>query len=142
MAAFEEALSEAGLRMTHQRLEIFAELAKAKDHPSAEMVFERVRERMPTVSLDTVYRTLTTFEELGLVLRLQVFADQARFDAVTEPHHHLVCDSCKAIVDFNWSVFEGADLPAQAEEWGSIARKQVVLRGLCRTCLKQRVAEG
>ena len=63
---------EKGLRLTHQRLEILRELVGAKDHPSAEMVFGRVRRRLPTISLDTVYRTLSTFDELGIIMRVPV----------------------------------------------------------------------
>jgi len=132
----EEALGRAGLRLTHQRLEIFRELSRAQDHPSAEEIFHRVRERVPTISLDTVYRTLTTLEEHRLIARLDVGAGQARFDSNLEPHHHLVCSKCQRVVDFKWTAFEGADLPELAREWGRVVRKQVVLRGVCRSCLK------
>ena len=97
---------ENGLRLTHQRLEILRELVGAKDHPSAEMVFGRVRKRLPTISLDTVYRTLATFDEYGLIMRVPVTGDQGRFDADTSPHHHFVCQNCKAIYDFLWSEFD------------------------------------
>ena len=53
-----EVLKAAGVRVTHQRLEIFREVASSTAHPDAETVFRGVRDRLPTVSLDTVYRTL------------------------------------------------------------------------------------
>jgi len=61
------ALREQGLRLTHQRLEIVREIAASDEHPRAETVFRHVRTRVPTVSLDTVYRTLGTLVDHGLV---------------------------------------------------------------------------
>ena len=55
----------AGIKLTHQRLEIFKELMTAQDHPSAEDIHRRLQKKMPTVAIDTVYRTLATFDELG-----------------------------------------------------------------------------
>ena len=132
----EKVLEESGLRLTHQRLEIYREMTLARDHPSAEEVFQRVRERIPTISLDTVYRNLATLEEHRLIIKLDLGANQARFDSNLEPHHHLVCSKCRRVVDFQWTAFEGADLPELAHEWGRVVRKQVVLRGVCRSCLK------
>jgi Fur family peroxide stress response transcriptional regulator len=128
---------ERGLRLTHQRLEILRELAAAKDHPSAEMIYKRVRERMPTLSLDTVYRTLWTFERLGLAFRVPALGEQGRFDGDLSPHHHFVCDTCNEIIDFTWDDFEHIALPGPQDALGRIDRKQVVLRGLCGKCLSQ-----
>ena len=54
LAAFESACREAGLRLTHQRLELYRELAKVDDHPTAEMLYQRLRKTMPTISLDNI----------------------------------------------------------------------------------------
>ncbi len=135
--ALEHALSEAGLRLTHQRLTVYQELMESRDHPSAEDIFKRVRRKIPTISLDTVYRTLSTLEEQGLVVRLRVFDERGRYDADLTPHHHLVCTKCKKIVDFHWSVFEQTDIPSQHAEWGRIIRKDLIMSGICRDCLKE-----
>ncbi len=134
--ALEMAFSQAGLRLTHQRLTIYQELMNSQDHPSAEDIFRRVRRKVPTISLDTVYRTLATLEEQGLVVRLQVFDERGRYDADLSPHPHLICTKCKKIADFHWSVFEQTDIPAQHEEWGRIIRRDLVMTGICRDCLK------
>jgi Fur family peroxide stress response transcriptional regulator len=135
---FEARCRGEGLKLTHQRLEIFRELASRYDHPSAEAVYKEVQLRVPTISLDTVYRTLLTFEELGLVSRIQAFDDRARFDANVSPHQHLACSECRRIEDFSWEPFEDAGLPAGLEDWGDIRSKHVVLRGICSDCLKKR----
>lgn len=132
---FKAISQDKGLRLTHQRLEILRELVGAKDHPSAETVFGRVRRRLPTISLDTVYRTLSTFDELGIIMRVPVTGDQGRFDADTSPHHHFVCSRCKSIYDFMWSDFDQLVLPSDSESLGRADDRRVVVRGVCQTCL-------
>ncbi|MBU1238929.1 transcriptional repressor, partial [Myxococcota bacterium] len=82
---------EKGLRMTQQRAEIFQEVVRSRSHPGAEKIFEKVKRIMPSISLDTVYRTLTTLEELGLVRRLNHPRGGARFDSMGPGHHHFIC---------------------------------------------------
>jgi Fur family peroxide stress response transcriptional regulator len=132
---FKTISQDKGLRLTHQRLEILRELVGAKDHPSAETVFGRVRRRLPTISLDTVYRTLSTFDELGLIMRVPVTGDQGRFDADTSPHHHFVCSRCRSIYDFLWDEFDKLVLPDDSESLGNVADRRVVVRGVCHICL-------
>jgi Fur family peroxide stress response transcriptional regulator len=135
---FEARCRREGLKLTHQRLEIFRELASRYDHPSAEAIYKEVQLRIPTISLDTVYRTLLTLEECGLIARMHAFDDRARFDANLSAHQHLACSECKRIEDFSWEAFEDTGLPAELEDWGDIRSKHVVLRGVCNDCLKKR----
>jgi Fur family peroxide stress response transcriptional regulator len=126
---------EHGIKLTHQRIEIFLEVTMAKDHPSAEDIFKRVRMKLPTISLDTVYRTLTTFDRCGLISKAPIFDDRTRFDPNTEHHHHMVCVKCKDIKDFEWPDFEEAPLPAECKDWSKIETKHVQIRGVCPKCL-------
>ena len=135
--AFEQACREAGLRLTHQRLEIFRELAAAKDHPSAETLHQRLRRKIPTLSLDTVYRTLTTFAGYSLINKVETVESQARFEATRMSHHHLICSNCKEIMDFHWSAIDEAELPEGISSWGRIDNKNVIIYGICSNCLKQ-----
>lgn len=135
--AFEARCRKAGLKLTHQRLEIYRELASTYDHPAADDVYRRVQKRIPTISLDTVYRTLLTFEQFGLAARVHAFDDRARFDANVSPHQHLACIRCKSIQDFQWRTFEQMKPPAKATKWGEVQTKDVVLKGLCNECLKK-----
>ena len=125
------------IKLTHQRLEIYKEMLGAEDHPSAEEVYTRVRPRMPTISLDTVYRTLDLFECVGLVSRVAVLDDRSRFDSKMKPHHHLVCTSCKSVVDFLWPALDKMKPPLQIKGWGQIVSNHMELRGICSNCLKQ-----
>lgn len=135
LAYFERIFRSAGLRVTHQRMEIFRELAMATDHPSAETLHRRMKRTMPTLSVDTIYRALSAFEAHNLVTRVRTVENQARFEAQMQPHHHLICSKCKDIIDFQWEGFDDADLPEAISHWGEILGKSVTLHGVCRRCL-------
>ncbi|MFZ5979532.1 MAG: Fur family transcriptional regulator [Candidatus Zixiibacteriota bacterium] len=131
---FKQILKEHGLRLTHQRVVILNELVSAEGHPSAEDVYSRVLKRLPTVSLDTVYRTIASFEKYDIVKRVQVLDDKGRFDSNLDVHHHLVCKRCKKIEDFYWPAFDGLNIPGDLKNWGKVESKYVELRGLCKEC--------
>ena len=137
MESFEKVCLSKGLRMTHQRSEIFRELANFSGHPTVENVFTRVRKKLKTISLDTVYRTITTFEEYGLIKRIHILDNSARFDINISVHHHLVCTKCRKIEDFYWPDFERMNLPDTIGDWGEIDSKHVEIRGLCQSCKKK-----
>lgn len=137
LAAFQDACRKAGLRLTPQRLEIFRELAKAADHPSAETLHRRLVGTLPTLSLDTVYRTLGTFAGHGLINKVETVESQARFEVAQLLHHHLICQKCKGIIDFHWQVIDEASLPEEVLAWGRVERKNVVAYGTCFKCLEE-----
>ena len=125
-----------GLKLTPQRWEIYSQLAADKGHPSAEVIYRRVREKMPTISLDTVYRTLASLEKIGAAARVEASEDKARFDADMTPHNHLICTVCKSISDFSWPEFEALEPPGIIDDWGRVSDKNAVLRGVCNACRK------
>lgn len=132
------AVREAGVKLTHQRLEIFRELARTGDHPAAETIFRAVRRRMPTVSLDTVYRTLWMLRDLGLVTTLGPSRDGVRFDVNLDRHHHYVCVRCGLVRDFTSEDLNALRIPDSVNELGSILDAQVEIRGLCASCQGKR----
>ena len=131
---FEQICRDAGLKVTHQRLEIYRELLAAHDHPSAEALYKRLEKRLPSLSLDTVYRTLATFEHLELVHRLETVESQARYEALTCPHHHFLCDGCGGVFDFMWESFDAMHLPPSLEQIGAAHRTTVIVHGTCAAC--------
>ena len=133
---FVEKCRRLGLKLTHQRLEIYKVLAAGKNHPSAEDIYSTLTPAMPTLSLDTVYRTLVTFERNGLIDRVEVLDDRARFDANLNGHHHMVCKRCRKAIDFYWPVIDDLDVPAETEGWGDIESLHIELRGICKSCLE------
>ncbi|MGO9737967.1 MAG: Fur family transcriptional regulator [Desulfomonilaceae bacterium] len=129
---------EQRIKVTPQRLEIFRAVIAAQDHPSAEDVYNRVKNRLPAISLDTVYRTLATFESGGIISRVWFCEDKTRFDPNCKPHHHLFCTVCKSLTDFYWANFDDADLPPEIPEWGCPETKHVQIRGICSHCSRER----
>lgn len=135
MQHFIDACKAAGLKVTHQRMEIYRTLVEQPDHPTAESVHKRLLPKLPTISLDTVYRTLATLEEHHLVARIQTTESQARFEAVCAPHHHLICSRCKRVVDFQWPAADQLHPPEDITNWGTITSKTIVMYGICTDCV-------
>lgn len=134
MKMFEEVCRERRLRVTPQRLEIYRELARATDHPTAETLYQRLKDKMPSLSLDTVYRTLATLISHNLVHRVESGQNQARFEVQHVHHHHVICRKCNKIVDFAWNPADQASLQDELQDWGKVERAQMVAYGICNTC--------
>lgn len=131
-----DALRTSGLRVTHQRLEVVREIAATDEHPDVETIYRGVKLRVPTISLDTVYRTLGTLAEAGLITRVTATAGPARFDANTAQHHHFVCTRCGLIRDVVDPRLDEIRAPAQTDEFGRVESADVHLRGICRSCAR------
>lgn len=131
---FEGILRASGTRLTPQRAAIYREVARTDAHPDIEAIFKGVRRAMPSVSLDTVYRTLALFTGLGLVSTVKPQGRHVRYDANAAPHHHFVCTRCGATIDFEDSGFDALRVPASAAAIGRVESRHVELRGLCAVC--------
>jgi Fur family transcriptional regulator, peroxide stress response regulator len=131
---FEDTCRKTGLKITHQRLEIYRELLAAKDHPTAETLHKRLLQRLPLISIDTVYRTLTTFALHRLANRVETAESLSRFEVAQDPHHHLICKYCNSIVDFFWPALAEIPLPVEVGRWGTVENKVMVTYGKCRSC--------
>ena len=128
------AVRSAGVKLTHQRLEIFREVASSLEHPDAETVFRAVRRRVPTLSIDTVYRTLWMLNDLGLVTTLGPRRESVRFDANLDHHHHYVCTRCGLARDFASADLDALGIPEAVKTLGRVVVTQVEVRGVCRRC--------
>ncbi|NEM98327.1 Fur family transcriptional regulator [Pontibacter burrus] len=94
-------LSDGGLKATHQRIVVFESVMELHGHhPTAEDVHQHLRSANPTISLGTVYKTLDTFVETGLIKRALSEKGGKRYDANTHVHNHIFCSRTKEIVDF------------------------------------------
>jgi Fur family transcriptional regulator, peroxide stress response regulator len=134
LSAFEAACRRAGLKLTHQRLEIYRELAASTDHPSAEVLHRRLIKKIPMLAMDTVYRTLRTLSQHGLIHKVETIESQARFEVIFERHQHLICRQCRQVVDFQWPSIDDVLLPDELMHWGKIDSRNVVIYGICNNC--------
>ena len=135
VSSFKQDLKRSGAKLTHQRLVIYRELAKSAEHPDANTLFGSVRREIPTLSLDTVYRTLWLFLELGLISTLGSSRENTRFDANMRSHHHFICLRCGRTRDFYSKRFDDLKVPATAKSMGQVQTTRVEARGLCLQCL-------
>lgn len=87
------------LRITKQRRIILEELRLSKNHPTADELYEKVRCRLPRISLGTVYRNLELLSRGGMVGRIGTTETKMRFDSVAEPHYHIHCRRCGRVSD-------------------------------------------
>jgi len=137
-AEFAAHCRRAGIKATRQREVIYRELTATEEHPDAETLCRRVRRRMSSISLDTVYRNLHTLETCGMVRRLGLPGSRARYDGDIRRHHHIICTRCGRIADFTSPHFDALQAPEPLRhEWTGIEAAQVELRGLCPLCSKQ-----
>jgi Fur family peroxide stress response transcriptional regulator len=134
---FRAELRRAGVKATHQRLEIYREVIGSGEHPDAEKVHHGVRRRIPSVSLDTVYRTLWLLLQRGTIETLGPSHNRMRFDGNVRPHHHFICRKCGRVYDFSQPDFDELAVPNEVKAWGSVERAQVELKGLCAGCKKK-----
>ena len=129
-----QAARDAGIKLTHQRLEIFRELASHTEHPDIETIYKSVKERIPTISLDTVYRAFAMLERENILERVSPFSGRARFDLNTNPHHHFVCKVCGKVLDFFCADADRFKIPDEVLSWGKVNQTYLELRGVCTDC--------
>ena len=128
------ALRERGQRVTPQRLTI-ARVVRVDRHVTAEQVLTAVSDRLPGVSLPTVYATLELLEELlGSVRRVSAGGGAILYDPRTHPHHHVVCTRCGAVADIDALLDDEAVISAARDAGFEPERADTVVHGICMAC--------
>jgi len=135
---FEAECRRRGLALTVQRRTVYQALSGRRDHPTADQVFDAVRERLPGLSRTTVYRVLDTLVEAGFARKVQHAGGVARFDPITERHHHLVCEACGRLVDVDDAAVPALRLPQARGSGFRITDYSVSFIGLCGDCARGR----
>lgn len=115
-------------RLTKQKAAILEYLKNTKTHPDAETVYEVLREKIPNISLSTVYRNLSLMSEEGLILKLTPGGTSDHFDGDISPHQHFLCTDCGRIVDVDCKI----DL--KNKNIGEISSYLVYFYGICKEC--------
>lgn len=136
------ALRERGGRVTPQRLAIARVVRELNQHVTAETVFNHLIERLPGVSMPTVYATLELLEKLRLIRRVALDAGAVVFDPRTEDHDHLICRRCGAILDLDAPLDRAPALAAAAAHGFKPDEAQLVVRGVCARCLAAAKPDG
>lgn len=133
----QELFREKHLKVTPQRCAIYAMLAHTKSHPTADEILANVKQVFPMISPNTVYYTLSAFEAAGLVVPLN--EAHTRYDANLEPHHHLICVSCRTIEDVYDDELNHLQLSGTTDF--KISGHRVEFYGQCHTCQKRKLSK-
>ena len=138
-------LKATGLRVTPQRLLVLQILEGAEEHFAADAIYARARERDPNLSLATVYRTLNTLKEMGLVEQCYLARNRRRaYYAATgkEAHDNFVCLGCGRVIKVHASCLDQTAREL-SEQWGVLVTfARVYLEGYCAECAPQATLEA
>lgn len=127
-------MAQVQTRMTRQRAVILEELRKTKTHPTADELYGMVRQRLPRISLGTVYRNLDFLADNGTIRRLEASGSTKRFDGDVSAHQHVRCVSCGRIGDVMPPVPEPSVEGMEVPGFHCIHAARVEFDGLCEEC--------
>ncbi|MDY6932962.1 MAG: Fur family transcriptional regulator [Spirochaetota bacterium] len=132
MLGLKNILAERGINPSYQRLKILEYLLNTKTHPTVDTIYQDILKEIPTLSKTTVYNTLKTFIEKGIVMTLLVDDNEVRYDAKIEFHAHLICNTCEGLYDVNIAPPIKINNIINGHE---IIESQLYLKGICKNCL-------
>lgn len=120
------------IRLSHQRLKVLEYLTLNLCHPTVDQIYVDLQKEVPTLSKTTIYNTLSTLVESGLVRVVTIEDNETRYDIEIENHGHFKCESCGTIFNFN---IEIDSLPTEELNSFKINDKNVYFKGICPRCL-------
>ena len=122
-------------KYSKKRQAILEALRNTKEHPSAEMLYAKLKPEYPDLSLGTVYRNLAMFVRDGDAVSVGTVAGQERYDADTRPHAHFICSSCGSVLDVCSPCLSALDKAVEQETGGEVIGHSLSFSGLCSGCL-------
>lgn len=131
---FKKRCQKAGIKYTQQRMMVYREVFYNPNHPDAEAIFNSVRKKLNSISLDTVYRTLWLLRDMDLIRTLGPSRERTRFDANLARHHHFICTQCNTIVDFNSKRLDEIKIIEDVKSFGKPRGLQINVHGICSNC--------
>lgn len=122
------------LAATHQRQVIYEAVMSLPGHPNPEDIYARVRKKVPSISLATVYKNIRTFLNSGMLQEVSLHHGSLRVEANHHPHHHLVCVSCKSITDLDAASLGPLRFRQALPHGFQVKRVSVDVLGVCAAC--------
>ena len=122
------------LRMTKQRQAVYDVLMAQLDHPTASEVFVRTKEKMPTISLATVYNCLETLTECGLVKQVNLDRAPSRYCPNQKEHAHFYCESCGEVSDVELKSGMRPTNPYRLPRGSKVDHVELAIKGICPRC--------
>ena len=119
------------MRSSKQRDEVLKVLKCSCDHPTADMIYERVKEKIPNISLGTVYRNLGQLHDEGYITIVESSDKKVHYEGNLEDHIHFLCKKCDVITD----IFCKNEVPRVFDNLGHLVESQkTVYYGICKDC--------
>jgi Fur family peroxide stress response transcriptional regulator len=123
------------MNYSRQRESIKQYLMSTHEHPTAEVVYQHVREEYPKISLGTVYRNLTLLVELGEAKKISTGDGTDHFDGDTSAHSHYYCRCCKRVMDLDITPSIEQILAASSAGLGTVENANLIFTGICKDCI-------
>ncbi len=121
-------------RNTKQREVILKFLMNTRSHPTADDIYDEVREEVPNISKGTVYRNLKVLQEMGQVRELNLDGTKSRFEVAIASHYHFRCENCGRVLDLDVPIHTELDREIAEQTGLRISHHQLEFRGLCHGC--------
>lgn len=125
-------LKSKNIRLSHQRLKVLEYMTNHRTHPTVDQIFNDLQKEVPTLSKTTVYNTLSTLIEAGLVKLITIEDNETRYDIDTKNHGHFKCESCGKIFDFDINI---NSLETEGLNDFKINNRDVYFKGTCPKCI-------
>lgn len=125
------------MRYSKQREAVLNAVLWSLDHPTAEMIYEKVKKEIPNISLGTVYRNLNTLVEKGMIKQVLLPNEGSRFDKTLEDHNHFYCEKCKGLFDIPQSNLNQINKAIEEETGFQIYSQNIIFEGICKNCRKK-----
>ncbi len=127
-------LIASGVRLTPQRFMVLEALATQPGHTTADQILRTVQARYPYINKTTVYRTLELLSELGLVAISHMGGNQAAYELIASPHHHLICKVCGLVIELPDAALNPLRAFVEGEHGFRPYLDHFTLFGVCREC--------
>ncbi len=118
-----------------QREDLLNILKNSRSHPTAEELYEKAKEKIPSVSRGTVYRNLKDLVDEGYIIKISMASGADRYDYIHKKHNHIICKSCGTVKDFEYN-FDLEDVKQSVIKQTEVSPllDGVIMYGICEKC--------
>jgi len=127
-------LKENSIKITPQRLEILRYLDENRTHPTVDEIYSALKEKNPSLSKTTVYNSVETLKEHGIIQSLMISGSESRYDFRNDMHCHFLCKKCSNIIDIN---VECPNIGKMLESGHKVEEVHGYFKGICKDCMKK-----
>ena len=127
-------LKQNQLKITPQRLAIMKYLDENRTHPTADRIYIDLKEKNPALSKTTVYNSVETLKEHGIIQSLTISGSESRYDFENKMHHHFLCKKCGIIIDID---IECPNIGKMLESGHNVEEVHGYFKGICKKCMKK-----